>query len=259
MAKKSDPLKIYRTTTRCLNKPGTKYVEEILAKVMKNINRSLNEQDKNGETLLHFCVRNQCGININETGLGGEVIKFLIEKHGANPNIQNKDGNTPLHLASYKEATTVLVGKMADLDITNNAGNTPLSETILRFSLQHFPPNIIEMGNIEIVETLLENRANPNVILPNNATTLDIIISLSNTPRLFSVNTVGLDKITELLKQHRALTFEELQSTEATVYKSEPTVLPIDGVEEYKNKTSTEETKSDILGAADNNMTETDH
>jgi ankyrin repeat protein len=56
-------------------------------------------------------------------------VKLLLE-HGADPNIKNKDGITPLHWAVFKSGVHVEVVKLllehgADPNIQNKKGRTP--------------------------------------------------------------------------------------------------------------------------------------
>jgi ankyrin repeat protein len=56
-----------------------------------------------------------------------ELIKYFIEK-GANINKQNKDGQTPLHLAlknKNMEIIGILLDNKAKLNIPNNEGEIP--------------------------------------------------------------------------------------------------------------------------------------
>ena len=53
-----------------------------------------------------------------------EKIKILIES-GANINIQNKNGDTPLHFTSSEEKIKILLKAGADLTIKNKEGLTP--------------------------------------------------------------------------------------------------------------------------------------
>ena len=58
-----------------------------------------------------------------------DVVKALIMKGKADPNLQNRDGDTPLHLAANLELLKMveaLLAGGAKLDIPNRGGNTPL-------------------------------------------------------------------------------------------------------------------------------------
>jgi ankyrin repeat protein len=55
-------------------------------------------------------------------------VRFLLE-HGADPNVQDKDGWTPLHRAVIKchvDVARVLLDYGADPTIRDNEGRTPL-------------------------------------------------------------------------------------------------------------------------------------
>ena len=104
-----------------------------------------NIRDKNGITPLHFAavsdypkiveVLHKKGLSdYDDTPLQAaefnypEVVKLLLE-HGANPNIQDADGWTPLHFAvksCHVDVVRVLLDHGADLTIRNNEGRTPL-------------------------------------------------------------------------------------------------------------------------------------
>lgn len=80
------------------------------------------------------------------------IISELIQ-NGANPNIKDKDGNTPLHvyipLMNIDIIETIL-SEGADPNIQNNNGETPL----------HFAA---KYGLVDIVKMLLINGANPTI------------------------------------------------------------------------------------------------
>lgn len=81
----------------------------------------LNRQDSDGSTLLHLAAKNY-------TLRGGveDVFKALLEL-GADPNIQDKYGDTPLHeTASHDHGFTLLEKNPNLIQITNNQGETPL-------------------------------------------------------------------------------------------------------------------------------------
>eukprot|EP00051_Salpingoeca_urceolata_P003403 m.57452 g.57452 ORF g.57452 m.57452 type:complete len:637 (+) comp12744_c0_seq1:356-2266(+) len=89
----------------------------------------LNKQDEHGATLLHIAVCN--GYQ--------EVVTFLLAQKSINLSIKDKEGNTPLHLASFftqYEIALQLVTKGADLTARNYLNQKPIvmseDQTMLR-------------------------------------------------------------------------------------------------------------------------------
>ena len=68
-----------------------KYYFDILLKLLKNYPSYINEQDSEGETLLHHAIHN------NRVYVAKELVK-----HGARFDIENHNGETPLHFAIRK-------------------------------------------------------------------------------------------------------------------------------------------------------------
>ena len=94
-----------------------------------------------GETTLHIVIQRR-----DSTWLG-----YLLQK-GANPNLADKKGTTPLMLATqlgYVDGIDWLVRKNAQVDQTNRAGETAL---ILA----------VQLRNPEAVRALLKAGANPD-------------------------------------------------------------------------------------------------
>ncbi len=94
-----------------------------------------------GETALHIVIQRR-----DSTWLG-----YLLQK-GANPNLADKKGTTPLMLATqlnYVDGIDWLVQKKAQVDQTNRAGETAL---ILA----------VQLRNAEAVRALLKAGANPD-------------------------------------------------------------------------------------------------
>ncbi len=94
-----------------------------------------------GETALHIVIQRR-----DSTWLG-----YLLQK-GANPNLADKKGMTPLMLATqlgYVEGIETLVRKKAMVDQTNRSGETAL---ILA----------VQLRNSEAVRALLKAGANPD-------------------------------------------------------------------------------------------------
>ncbi len=78
-------------------------------------------------------------------------IAFLLSK-GARPDTRDREGNTPLMLASqigFAEAAQLLLARKAQPDIGNNGGETPLIRSV-------------QLRDATMVRLLLEAGANPN-------------------------------------------------------------------------------------------------
>jgi ankyrin repeat protein len=102
----------------------------------------INTRDiTSGETALHIVIQRR-----DSTWLG-----YLLQK-GANPNLADKKGTTPLMLATqlgYVEGIDVLTRRKAQVDQSNRAGETAL---ILA----------VQLRNTEAVRALLKAGANPD-------------------------------------------------------------------------------------------------
>lgn len=98
------------TATQMLNEPGTTVV---------------NARDiTSGESAMHIVTARRDVI----------WIRFLAQR-GANPNIEDKEGNTPIQLASqlgFVEGIEALIKAGARVEVTNDAGETPLITAIHR-------------------------------------------------------------------------------------------------------------------------------
>jgi ankyrin repeat protein len=81
-----------------------------------------------------------------------ERVKKLLEK-GANPNIQDEVGRTPLRNAAFKghvDVVKLLLEHGADPNIQNEYGDTPLHMAVY-------------WGRVDVVKLLLEYGADPTV------------------------------------------------------------------------------------------------
>lgn len=113
--------------TEALNQPGTTIV---------------NTRDlTSGETALHIVTERRDAI----------WIRFLTSR-GANPNIRDKKGVYPIQLAvtlGYLEGVEALIKAGAQIEVTNNAGETPLVAAVHR-------------RDTPLIRLLLEKGANPD-------------------------------------------------------------------------------------------------
>lgn len=106
----------------------------------------LIKPDENKWTLLHFAARD---------GLY-DVCKLLLE-NGADVNVSNKKGMTPLHLAAWNgcplEIIELLIAHNADVNAETDIGQTPLHWLAYR-------------GNVKVCRFLLEHKADVNAKCP---------------------------------------------------------------------------------------------
>lgn len=114
--------------TKFLNKPGSVIV---------------NTRDvTSGETALHIAVARR----------DSTWAQFLLQK-GANPDIRDKQGITPLILATqlrFIDGVVIILAKKAKVDETNNQGETALIRAV-------------HLRDSELVRILLSKGANPDL------------------------------------------------------------------------------------------------
>ncbi|WP_254229773.1 ankyrin repeat domain-containing protein [Wolbachia pipientis] len=91
-----------------------------------------------------------------------EAVDLLLEA-GANPNIQNDKGRTPLHYTDVLASAASLLKGKANPNIQDNRGETPL----------HYAASI---GHANYVNLLIEKKANSNIQDTKGATPLQIAI-----------------------------------------------------------------------------------
>ena len=114
-------------------------VSDMLAKPGTTV---INSHERGtGEGALHIVVRRN----------DPTYVRFLLE-HGADPNIRDSGGVTPLMLAVTQNApacVAALLAHHADPDVANDNGETPLIRAV-------------QLRNLDLVRTLLKAGADPD-------------------------------------------------------------------------------------------------
>ena len=105
-----------------------------------------------------------------------ELLKTILANKG-NPNIQDTDGDTPLHLAvnsKHSDYVAILLAAGANPDIINNKGDTPLRMAT-------------SFSNLTVIQLLLNNRANPNITTHNNESPLHSAVHKELNPQILKL------------------------------------------------------------------------
>jgi hypothetical protein len=104
-------------------------LQELLEKLDKNdsvINRAYGADSS---TLLHMFVENRSITDTAAVEIETKMAENLL-KHGANPNIQNEQGRTPIFCPGSADRAKLLLEYGAQTDIVDNDEDTPLSFAI---------------------------------------------------------------------------------------------------------------------------------
>jgi hypothetical protein len=120
---------------------------------------SINVQDQDGNTLLIYSIYN----------FNHDAVVMLLQR-GANPNLSNDAGISPMHLAvalNDDKAVKILVQYGADINILDNTGSTPIMYAALS-------------DNIKTIEYLINHNANLDIINNNGMNIIDFAKSSSN-------------------------------------------------------------------------------
>lgn len=161
-----------------------------------------------GETAMLFSTREGCM----------DCVQALVE-HGANPDLADPEGVTPLITAVFNthfDVAKYLIDKGANIDKWDWWGRTPLYLAVDYNTLPHGgrpdQPSLDETQPIDIIRILLDKGANPNPQLklfpPYRATGndrgLDTMINVGTTPLLRAAKALDAPVI-KLLLDHSAI------------------------------------------------------
>ncbi len=128
-------------------------------------------------------------------GVKDKILEIVLAK-GANPNVHDYRGRTPLHIVSKTGSATkvkMLFNHGADLDLRDYNGYTPLMIAVLRFD-----------PNPPLVKMLLDSGADKNIINLGRFTALDFATGMRDYFKKHSSENAepykDLDKIIAMLK-----------------------------------------------------------
>ena len=166
--------------------------------ILLNNQANVNLSNKQGETPLHVCIQKgnadlvralikaNVGINMKISPLSHacmtnnhEIAKLLLDA-GADPNIADRHGETPLHYASghkYSKMVKLLLSHpKINVNLTDNMGDTALHKAACQ-------------GHLKLMTLLLDMGADPNIPANDGMTVL------------MTANKYGKKKVVALLLQ----------------------------------------------------------
>lgn len=156
---------------------------KIIEYLIKIVGINPNQKDRRGETPLHLAA----GYDDKP-----EIVEVLI-KNGADVNIRDDSGYTPLHTACYsnnKGSVSILLNNGAEVNIFNNEGVTPLYNVATKGYLDVFNM-LIQHGAINY-EILKKNTNGPTTTLRNTEASRS---QLKPSNLLYSTKIPKFDKI----------------------------------------------------------------
>jgi len=137
-----------------------------------------------------------------------EAVKYLVE-HGADVNITNKNGNTPIGIVGWKtgnlEIMNYLIEHGADINLTNNNGDSPLGLLVW------------DTNNLEAIKCLVEQKADVNIANNNGDTPLMDAAYLGKTKILSYLLSNGSDSNLKNKKSKTALDLARLQNKQVAI------------------------------------------
>ena len=148
---------------------ASKYGRPSVVRVLLNHGANISAKNDQGQTLIH-----QLAGADNWIGSDSLAVAQLLLENNLDVNAQDKDHNTPLHLACEHKSVNivrVLTDHGAIVDMVNMQGQTPLHVLAKHIFAFGSPP--LE----DIVRILLERGANVNTRDKDNATPLHLVFS----------------------------------------------------------------------------------
>jgi ankyrin repeat protein len=181
---------------------------------------NLDTQDVNGDTALHYAVQ-----------LKQDKLLLSLLNKGANPNVKNKFGNTPLMMiCTHKNSTPaedkildhLLDDPRTDKDTQSNDGASPLMYAIMS-------------NNIKFVNKLIQKKVNVNIV--DNKGNSALIISVFEDPKilqaLLRVNGIDINHRDELGRTALAVSIQVDKENNALLlleHRADPNIIPTNGI-----------------------------
>jgi ankyrin repeat protein len=190
---------------------------------MVSAGANLSLRDRSGQTVLHQLVkadifpengiRKQPSINwLIERGMkvdiqdsqGNTPLHFARElevvdtllRHGANPNARNHQGDTPLRTHTKDPYSVIerLIQKGVDVNAQNTQGDTPLHKAVISSQRSYPSPEVAKLLLLHSANSKLKNRAGLTpwaIVLKSKNPEL---IKVFNTSNQLSQNTLSLKR-----------------------------------------------------------------
>lgn len=181
-------------------------------KILLKQGAEINSKDKNGQGLLHHAAKNK----------DPEVLRFALQKASLSINDKDRSGKTPLFIAIENdnlEAVRLLLEYQAPKLDEKSSSVSRLGllaakkhDSVNEFDLESSSPlhYVVKMKNLEIVELLLNHKANPDVINKKDETPLGI-----------AVNGTDMDMVELLLKYNASLMGKTADESEPLLMESQ--------------------------------------
>ena len=129
-----------------------------------DFNEALNFLGKGANINMQHLITNIVQLYyINKKAINIDIVKLVID-YGANINIKNNCGNTPLHMCVDETTTELLLVNGADINAQNNNGFSVLSMAVLR-------------NDIRIVKLLLQYKVKLNQLNCTNCNELHNVMN----------------------------------------------------------------------------------
>ncbi len=117
-----------------------------LMDLFKSVGVDINYQDAKGNTILSVAVDRK----------ESDKVKFILSK-GADPNIPDDEGKTPLHKALDVKTAHLLIDNGADINAQDKHGDTPVITMVKKITLKSSHQKFI--GLIDVVAALSDRGA----------------------------------------------------------------------------------------------------